>query len=621
MAQNKITNASEEQSRELSESSREDWQGRSFLKELFLGRLHMDWIDPFPEATYSEEFWAFYRKLEAFLEEQVDSVAIEEAGEYPQHVLDGLSAMGAFGMKIPKKYEGLGFSNAEYCKALELVGRHDGNLTALLSAHQSIGVPNPLKMFGTDEQKAKWLPICAKGGISAFALTEPDVGSDPARLGTTAVKDENGDWIINGTKLWITNSTIATVLIVMARNPETNRISAFIVPMDAEGVNVDHHCRFMGLKALANGLLSFKDVKVPKENLIGKEGAGLKIALITLNTGRLSIPAACVGGAKAGLEIVREWCNERVQWGKPVGKHEAITHKLAEAAAGTYAMEALSSLATNLSMREGYDIRLEAAASKEWVTVKAWDLTDDLMQIRGGRGYEEESSLKARGEKPTAEGRFMRDSRINRIFEGSSEIMHLFMAREMVDTHLKVAGDLIYAKSIGGMIKALPKIIMFYAAWYPRLWIAGLFRPSYRQYGELAKHVRFVESSARRLARNVFHGMVQYQAKLEKKQAFLFRTVDIAMELCVMAATVARTRSLIEARDPNANSAVELANAACLESRSVVEARFSELWNNHDDAKYAFGLSVLNGRHAWMEPERTYNAGKTSGSSDEAAAK
>ena len=445
---NNIHHASEEEARALAEASREqDWSGRSFLRNLFLGDLRVEWIDPFPITPLSDDYLDFEARLRHFMETQVDPVKIDETGEYGDDVLRGLADLGAFGMKIDKKYGGLGFNQREYGKAIELVAQYEGSLVALLSAAQSIGLPQPLKLFDTPDQKAKYLPRCAAGAITAFALTEPDVGSDPARLATIAERTEDGDFILNGNKLWITNGTIAEMMVVMARVKGSDRITAFIVECDWEGVEVAHRCHFMGLRALANGVITFDNVRVPKENIIHKEGAGLKVALITLNTGRLSLPVACLGGAKRSLTWVRDWSNQRVQWGLPIGQHEAISHTIADMAATTYAMDSWCDLAQELSMRDGYDIRLEAAAAKEWGSTRSWRLVDDVMQVRGGRGYETEASLKDRGDTPYPVERNFRDARINRIFEGSSEIMHLFMAREMVDKHLQVAGPLLDPKS------------------------------------------------------------------------------------------------------------------------------------------------------------------------------
>jgi alkylation response protein AidB-like acyl-CoA dehydrogenase len=607
MANNQTVNASEEEARELVESSRETkWKGKSFMRDLFLGSLHMDWIDPFPHTPYSEEFKVFYRKLDAFMRNDVDSVKIDEEGQYPPEVIQGLRNLGVFGMKISKKYGGLGFTQAEYCKAVELLGAYDGSLVALVSAHLSIGIPQPLKLFGTDEQKEKYLTRCAAGAISAFALTEPDVGSDPARLATSAVKNEDGDYILNGKKLWITNGTIAELMVVMARDPETKKISAFIVEADTPGIKIDYRCRFMGLKALENGVILLDNVRVPKENLIGKEGAGLKIALITLNTGRLSLPAASLGGSRRALESSRTFASKRVQWGAPVGKHEAISHKIADMSATIYAMESWCYLATELSMRKGYDIRLEAATAKEWGSTRGWDIIDDAMQIRGGKGYETEASLRGRGEEAFGIERAMRDARINRIFEGSSEIMHLMMARELVDKHLKVAGDFLDTKlPFSQKVKALPRMMFFYAGWYPKLWLGFFTMFKYGKYGKMAKHVRFADRAARRLARNVFHGMVRYQAGLEKKQAFMFRTVDIAMEIGVMCAAISRTHRLQQQGDPNYGAALELTELFCSNARRDVKQHFKSLWANDDAKKYRSGVNALEDKFIWLEHDES----------------
>jgi len=597
---------SEQESMEVAEASREkEWKKPSFMRELFLGTLRLDLIHPYPVANGKErpEFAAFYNALKEFLRDEVDPCEIDRTGEYPEHVVDGLKKLGAFGMKIPKTYGGLGFTNTEYQKVMQLLGTYDGNLSALLSAHQSIGVPNPLKLFGTEEQKRKFLPRCAKGEISAFALTETQVGSDPARLMTTAEKTADGEhYVINGEKLWCTNGTIADLIVVMARDPRTKKISAFVVEMDSPGITVEHRCHFMGLKAIANGQIRFENVKIPADNLIGEEGKGLKIALTTLNDGRLSIPNGTVGVGKACLEIVRKWASTRVQWGKPVGKHEAISHKIADMAGYTYAMESIANLATSMADDAGYDIRLEAAACKEWNTARGWEIVDETMQVVGGRGYETEWSLAARGEEPLPVERIMRDYRINKIFEGSTEIMHLFMAREAVDKHLQVAGDLIDPKKTPAeKLAALPKMAAFYMSWYPALWFGWSLPPKYSEFGELGGHLRYVEKSSRRLGREIFHGMVVYGPKLQNKQAFLFRLVDVANELFSMAASICRAQAMIERGDAEAYRAVEIADMFCRMGRRRIKQLFYDLWHNDDELKYKVALRILDGDHTWLE--------------------
>jgi alkylation response protein AidB-like acyl-CoA dehydrogenase len=593
------------ESREVAEASREtEWQGGSFLKELFLGNYRLDCITPFPVGRSERPaFRAFYDRLEHFLERSVDPVAIDRTGEYPPAVVDGLRALGAFGMKIPTEYGGLGLTHPEYVEVMALLGSRDANLTALLSAHQAIGVPNPVKLFGTEAQKREYLPRCAKGAISAFALTEGAVGSDPARLTSVAEPTADGrHYVLNGEKLWCTNGTLAELLVVMARDPTTNRIDAFIVETSWPGVEIVHRSRFMGLRALANAVVRFENVKVPVENRIGPAGQGLRIALATLNTGRMTLPAATAGGAKLCVEMSRKWAQARVQWGVPIGRHEAIAHKIAKMAGTTFAMESVAMLVADLADRPGYDIRLEAAAAKEWNTVRYWRLLDDTLQIRGGRGFETEDSLKERGEPPLPVERMMRDARINLIFEGSSEIMHLFMAREAVDTHLKVAGALVDPKAgLGDRVRALPGILAFYAWWYPTRWVGYGWWPKYREYGPLARHLRFAERASRRLARSIFHGMVVHRAQLERRQAFLFRTVDIAMELFALTASVARAQRMRELGELEARSAVDLADGHARLARRKIRRLFRALWRNDDRRMYRTGREVLDGRHRWLE--------------------
>jgi alkylation response protein AidB-like acyl-CoA dehydrogenase len=601
--------ASEQEAREVAEAAREkEWQAPSFVRELFEGSFRLDLIHPFPapDPADLEQARPFMERLDRFLRERVDSDRIDREGKIPEDVIQGHRDIGAFGIKIPTEYGGLGLSQYSYTHAIGKVTSQDGNLTALLSAAQSIGVPTPLKLFGTKEQKAKYLPRLARGAVSAFALTETQVGSDPAGLATTATQSEDGThYVLNGEKLWCTNGTIAELLVVMARTGP-KRITAFIVDTDWPGVEVVQRLHFMGLRAIENGIIRFTDVKVPVENVLWGEGKGLKLALITLNTGRLTLPASAVAGAKRALEISRRWAAERVQWGAPIGRHDAIAQKLGRMAADIFAMEAVSDLASLLADRGGADIRLEAAMAKMWNTEVGWRIVDDALQIKGGRGYETADSLRSRGERPEAIERMMRDYRINLIFEGSSEIMRLFIAREAVDTHLRVAGDLIDPKApMGKKIQALLRSGAYYATWYPRLYLGWGRAPRYGEFGRLATHVRFVDRSCRRLARTLFHCMIRFGPKLEKRQAVLGRLVEIGAELLAITAACARAQALTKrsgaGSTPEGQSAVELADVFSRHARRRVEDRFAAVFDNDDVATYGLAQEVLRGEHDWLE--------------------
>ena len=599
--------ASEQEARDVAEAAREsEWSGPSFVRDLFLGRFRLDLIHPHPGPDPAEEARAapFLEKLRAFLE-RIDSDMIDRTGDIPEEYVEELRQMGAFGIKVPTEYGGLGLHYSSYVKAMEMVTSKDGSLTALLSASQSIGLPQPLALFGTDEQKQRFFPRIAKGAITAFALTETDAGSDPANMSTAATPDPDGrHWTINGEKLWCTNGTRADLFVVMARTPDKivngkprKQITAFIVDAETPGIEVVHRCRFMGLKAIENGVIRFTNVKVPSENILWGEGRGLKLALVTLNTGRLTLPASAAGGAKSLLQASRTWAAERVQWGQPIGKHEAIAQKIGHMAANTFAMESVAQLAVKLAERGGYDIRLEAAMAKMYNTEHGWRIVDDALQIRGGRGYETSDSLRARGEKPFPIERAMRDFRINLIFEGSSEIMRLFIAREAVDHHFKLAFDIVKpGASLGERLRALVKSTPFYATWYPSRWIGT--PKTYGEFGKLAKHLRYAERAARKLGRTVFHAMVRFGPKLERRQMVLFRAVDIGAELFAMAAACSRAQMMAKSGN---REAVALADLFCREARVRIDQHFRRFFGKHDDATYRVAQQVLRGDHAWLE--------------------
>tara|TARA_Y100000588_G_scaffold319351_1_gene349364 strand:- start:6165 stop:8009 length:1845 start_codon:yes stop_codon:yes gene_type:complete len=599
---------SEREARKVAEAAREkEWKLPSFVRELFLGRLRMDLINPLPEPKQDdgERGEDFLRRLEDYLR-TVDGDELDRVPGMPAEVHDALSELGAFGMKIPQEFGGLGFSQRTYTRALALCGTHSSTISVTLSAHQSIGVPQPLVLFGTDEQKEKYLPRLAKGAISGFALTETDVGSDPARMQCEAVLSDDGcTYVLNGSKLWCTNAPLAELLVVMARVPGEEGgpggITAFIVDMATEGVEVTNRCSFMGLPGIENGVVQFKNVSIPVENRLLEEGRGLKLALVTLNTGRLGIPVSCAATGKWCLQVVREWASVRAQWGAPIGKHEAVAHMVATIASETFAMEAVADLGVALADSGKFDIRLEAAMGKLLNSETGWRVVDRTMQVRGGRGYETAESLEARGEAPIPVEQVMRSMRINRIFEGSSEIMRLFIAREAVDPHLRKAGSVADPDSrLDAKVKDAFGLGFHMANWVGRNLVGWSRKPSYRHFGELAGHVAFVDRSARRLARSTALAMAWYGPKLERHQAVLFRLVDIAAELYAMSASCIQAKGKLDIA-PEDETPVQLADLFCSQSRQRVDSLFRGLFDATDADAYRLAQGVLDGDYRWLE--------------------
>ncbi len=598
---------------EVTEAAREaEWHHPSFIADLFMGRLRNDLIFPYPEQPADDRALGdeFISRLETFLKERLDPDEIDRTGEIPPDVLQGLARLGCFGMKIPKAYGGLGFSQTNYNRVISLLGSYCGSTAVWLSAHQSIGAPQPLMLFGTEEQKQKYLPRLAQGTISAFALTEPDVGSDPANMLTTATPIEDGEWfLLNGEKLWCTNGPVAEVVVVMARTPpvmvrgrERKQITAFIVERSMPGFQVMHRCEFMGLKGIQNGVLRFTNVRVPKASIVWGPGLGLKLALITLNAGRIAIPAGCVGTTKRCVQIVRTWSKERKQWGSAIGKHEAVGVKIGEMAATTFAMDAMVWLTSALVDRKATDIRLEAAIAKLFCSEACWKIVDETVQIRGGRGYETARSLKARGEASIPVERIMRDTRINLIIEGTSDIMRLFIAREALDAHMRIVSRLLDPRvAPAEKLAAALRAGLRYALWYPQQWLFWAWWPKYSFIGSrLSSHLRFIDRTSHRLARTLFHSAMRHQTRLAYRQRLLARLVDVGAELFAMAAACAKAHAMTRLQ-PSEQSPVELADLFCRLARRRIAQLLAGLSSNEDRQSYRVAQEVMGGRYAWLE--------------------
>lgn len=612
-----VADKEKQKSMDLAEESREkEWKYPSFIAEMFRGKFRWDLIHPYPvqdpaDKKIGDELMA---KAKEILLRTLNPDEVDRTHEYPQATLDELAKAGFFGMKIPTEYGGMGLSQTNYSRIVAFIGTYCQVTATWLSAHQSIGVPQPLKMVGTKEQKDQYLPRLAAGAISAFALTEPGVGSDPAAMKTTAEPSADGSYyLISGEKLWITNGPDAELLVVMAQTPpkvikgkERPQISAFIVdrkdPETAKGFEVAYRCRFMGLHGISNGLLRFNKMKVPAKNIIGGTGEGLKIALMTLNTGRLTVPALSGAGSKQALYYAHSWTNTRVQWGVPIGKHQAVANMTSRMAAETFAMEAINWLACALADKGGIDIRLEAAMAKYFCTEAGWRVTDDLMQIRGGRGFESWWSLKNRGETPMVVERTQRDARVSRILEGTSEIMQLIIAREATDMHMSKVMPILSPKTgIGEKISCAFKAGVFYATWFPTTFLPA-FGPGNTKYlsAKNQAHLGYIARTSRKLARRMFYPMAVYGPKLERKTLILARFVDVGTDLYAMSAALSWAEALL-AQDPKNQTINDVCDMFCRIARRRIKTNFKLVWQRaHDNLIDKVGRELLDGQLSWM---------------------
>jgi len=602
-----------QKSLDVAEDARQtDWRHPSFAAELFQGRFRWGLLHPFPLQSLADrkEGDALLTRIQNVLERTLDPDKVDRTGEIPAAAIHGLAELGCFGIKIPKKYGGLGMSQVNYCRAISLIASHCASTAVWLSAHQSIGVPQPLLVFGTEAQRQKYLPRLAHGEVSAFALTEPWVGSDPAQMATTATPTADGKYyLLNGLKMWCSNGPIADILVVMAQTlpvvkdgKERKQITAFIVEKGTPGFSVEHMCSFMGLKGLKNGLLRFTDVKVPVENIIGAPGMGLKIALTTLNTGRLTLPAATCAVDKVCLRYSRLWAAARRQWGAPIGEHQAVSDMLGQMAADTFATEAVSQVASAMADSHRHDIRLEAAMAKYYSTEAGWRIVDDALQIRGGRGYETADSLRARGEDPVPIERLLRDSRINRIIEGTSEIMRLFISREALDVHFRHLMPLLNPRLSGGdKLRAGMKAASFYLRWYPAQWLPFGRRPHSQNLSRVnRRHLHALPSLSRRLARGLFHAMIWHRQKLEKEQLLLGCFVDIGTDLFTMSACLSYADAM-PAGSERAHNAERLCDLFCTMARQRIADNFKAISSNDFGLRGNVGREILHGEGAWLE--------------------
>jgi alkylation response protein AidB-like acyl-CoA dehydrogenase len=603
------------------EEARERLTGASFMAGVFVGRPDFALLLPPPEPPAERAAGeAFCRKIEAFLKSHVDPEEIERTAKIPEAVLKGLFELGAFGMKIPKEYGGLGFSYTNYGRVLTLIASWSNILSLTVAVPQSIGIAMPILLFGNEAQKRTYLPRVAREAISAFALTEPITGSDAANIQTEALLDRSGShFLANGEKLWCTNGPIARYITLIARVPARRVLrdgkpvwvparegescddkvhTAFILPMETPGVKVLQRCQFEGCRGIENAHMALKDVRIPAENVIGEIGKGLKYALTILNVGRaISIPAICLGMAKQAWQPTLDRANSRITFGKPLGERQTQRMRIGRMATDLFAMEALASLVWRMADQHHYDIRIEAAVAKIFCSEKAIRFLKDAQIIFGGMGYETAESRQVRGEPAFPIEQLVRDAEMYRIGEGATDILRPFVAREALSPHLERARTYLEGGVTGAAkLREWLKLLRGYVPRYLGLWRRTLLpdREDFR-HRKVVEKLLYAERASRRLARTILYAMVRYREALRDDQGRQNRIEEVGEDILTIAATALHAEALHRAQGDG--RVWDLADELFREAVTRIDANIAGLFRNDDHQPAAVGQRALRSQY------------------------
>ena len=565
-----------------------------FAKALFFGHFNASLIFPYPVLPAETQIVVdqAVAKVKAFAKEQIDPVAIDREADIPRKVIDGLAELGVLGMAAPPEVGGQGFTQQGYCQVMEVIGGHCASTAVFVNAHHSIGI-RALLLFGTPEQKAKWLPDLVAGRkLGAFALTEPQAGSDASNVQTMAVPTEDGSaFILNGEKRYITNAAIAQVLTVMARtpaptpqNPNETRITAFLVTPDMPGFEItEARMEKCGIRGTATGRMRFTNMRVPKENVLGQVGKGLRVALTVLDFGRTTFGASCTGVAKVCVAAAVDHAKTRIQFQQPIGEFELVKKKIAFMAAHTFAMEAATTQCAAFIDRGAEDYMLETAILKIFATEHLWTIVNDTILIFGGQAYFCDEPFE----------RMMRDARINTIGEGANDVLKAFVA---------VVGSRAPGMKLDRIRKSLPKMTG---------WVIGHVWKLTPLAGNVSIRVRSSElvPFASQLAKQVKRFGLDLpwvfkkcgtEERFIQAQYLHERLADIAIDLYVSSCTLSRLDHLL-AKGPASGSAKD--HAADLEAGKGflriasrrMDQNFYALFHN-DDAETTATANAAMGR-------------------------
>ena len=537
-------------------------------KGLFHGQFVADWVMPYPQIRAEErpELDASLAELRRFLDEHLDPAATDRNADIPREVIDGLARLGVFGMTAPREVGGRGLSQMAYCRVMEEIGSRCASTSIFVNVQHSIGM-RALLLFGTPEQKQRWLPPLVRGEkLAAFALTEPEAGSDAANVQTRAVPSGDGShYVLNGEKRYITSGGIAQVLTVMARTGDG--ITAFLVTPDMPGFTiVEPRMEKLGIRGTATARLAFRDMPVPAENILGMPGKGLKVALTVLDFGRVTFGASCTGAAKTALRLAAQYASTRRQFGCALGDFELIKKKLARMAASTFAMDAMTHVTASLIDRGLDDYMLETAMLKVFTTEALWTIVNDAFQIHGGAAYFTDLPLE----------RMLRDARINQIGEGANEVLTSFIA-------------LVGMRGPGLQFKEVWDALHHPWGHLRKAWLGGwdrlgaaLHAPDVPvQSEQLRPHAHRISRMIWRFNLAVDRALIRHREEILDRQYVQERIANVAMELFASACVLSRWDADLEAGIMHRDRAAAL---FLRESSRRVRHFFAELRDNDDDA-------------------------------------
>lgn len=575
----------------------------SFARGLFAGVVHDELLFPYPkslderDADQAREVRRLIRELRRLQGDVINPEQIDEEERVPEEVISAFAEIGMLGLTIPREYGGLGLSSTAYARVFSALSSVDASLAVLVGVHCGLG-SRAIVLFGTPEQKERYLPVLARGReLAAYALTEPETGSDAQNIVSTARQAEDGSWVLNGRKLWIGNGHRAGVIATFAqteverKGERVRRPTAFIIRPDMPGFRVLGTVRKLGIRGSTQAELAYENLRVPEDHVLGQVGKGFSVAVHVLNGGRLSLAAGCTGAAREVVKEMVRFAEWRVQFGQPIASFEITQRKLAQLSSEVYAADAMLGELAAAADRGDADIALEAAIAKVFASELAWRATDEMVQVAGGRGFV----------KPYPYERMLRDARINRIFEGTNEILRLFIGLNGVQ------GPAEKLKEIGtAMRKPLSNLglVSGYAASRVRSAIrppAAIGAPTHDR---LEEHRKYFLKHVSELASATNRAIMKYRKDIIERQLVVERLANMAIELYATACVLARTQSLIEERGlEKCERELALCDLFCVEAgrrfrtqRMALDSREEEV----DDRRRKVAESVREERRFWV---------------------